>query len=174
MSFDDCLPIILQSEGGFVDDPQDPGGATNLGVTLKTLSGWLGRAATVAEVRALTPADVAPIYRANYWNVVHGDDCPRGVDLMAFDEAVNQGPGRAIRSLQAAVATPPTGVFDAPTLAAVQACSPADAIGRIAADREAFYRGLSTFARFGAGWMARLQRTKGLALQMTQRETTLF
>lgn len=71
MSFSECLPVILQSEGGFVNDPKDPGGATNLGVTLKTLSGWLGRTVTVAEVKALKPDDVAPIYQAGYWNTVH-------------------------------------------------------------------------------------------------------
>ena len=100
MAFADCLSIILESEGGFVDDPQDPGGATNLGVTLATLAGFRRRPVTVADVRALTVADVAPIYQADYWNVAHCGDCPAGLDLMIFDEAVNQGPGRAIRSLQ--------------------------------------------------------------------------
>src|SRR5579871_5727548 len=98
MSFADCLPVILRSEGGFVDDPQDPGGATNLGITLNTLSAWQGRTATVEEVKGLTPAAVAPIYQAMYWNVARCGQCPAGVDLMVFDEAVNQGPGRAIRT----------------------------------------------------------------------------
>jgi lysozyme family protein len=166
VSFADCLPVILQSEGGFVDDPQDPGGATNLGVTLKTLSGWRSRACTIAEVQALTPADVAPIYQADYWNVAHCGDCPAGVDLMVFDEAVNQGPGRALRSLQAAVGVVPDGAFGAGTLAAVKACDPVSVIKAIAADREAFYRSLPSFPHFGAGWLARLSRTQGLALQM--------
>lgn len=95
---------------------------------------------------------------------------------MVFDEAVNQGPGRAIRSLQAAVGVPADGQFGQSTLAAVQACAPADAINRIAADREAFYRSLPTFGHFGPGWMARLKRTQALALQMAAPvlETTLF
>ena len=81
MAFAACLPIILASEGGFVDDPQDPGGATNLGITLTTLSGWRGRPTTVADVRALTQWDVAPIYQADYWNAAHCGDCPAGVDM---------------------------------------------------------------------------------------------
>ena len=175
MSFADCLPVILQSEGGFVNDPQDPGGATNLGVTLKTLSSWLGRPASVAEVKALTPAAVAPIYQANYWNAVHCGALPTGVDLMVFDEAVNQGPGRAMRSLQAAVGITPDGVYGASTRAAVQSCDPSATIRAIAADREAFYRSLPTFARFGPGWLARLQRTQAKALAMAPvRELTLF
>lgn len=166
MSFDQCLPIILQSEGGFVDDPQDPGGATNLGITLNTLAGWLGQPATVEQVQALTPADVAPIYQADYWNAAHCGDCPSGLDLMVFDEAVNQGVGRAIRSLQSAVGVAVDGAFGPATLAAVQACDPAQAIANIAADRQAFYRSLPTFPRFGGGWLARLTRTQGLANQM--------
>jgi len=54
MRFETCLPIILASEGDFVDDPADPGGATNLGITLATLCSWLGRSASVADVEALT------------------------------------------------------------------------------------------------------------------------
>ena len=166
MSFADCLPLILASEGGFVDDPQDPGGATNLGITLNTLSGWLGRLASLAEVKALTPATVAPIYRADYWNAAHCGACAAGVDLMVFDEAVNQGVGRAIRALQAAVGVAADGAFGPATLAAVKAADPAATINAIAASREAFYRSLPTFAHFGKGWLARVARTQAAALVM--------
>ena len=166
MSFDDCLPIILESEGGFVDDPQDPGGATNLGITLGTLCGWLGRTATVADVQALTPQTVAPIYQADYWNAAHCDACAAGVDLMIFDTAVNQGVGRAIRTLQAALGVPVDGAFGPATAAAAQLADPATTIAAIAADRDAFYRTLPTFPRFGDGWLARVARTQAEALKM--------
>ena len=166
MSFDDCLPFILESEGGFVNDPQDPGGATNLGVTLGTLSGWLGRAATVAEVQALTPQTVAPIYQADYWNAAHCDACAAGVDLMVFDTAVNQGVGRAIRTLQAALGVTVDGGFGPATAAAAQLADPATTVNAIAAAREAFYRSLPTFPRFGDGWLARVARTQAAALKM--------
>jgi len=169
MSLADCLPIILASEGGFVDDPSDPGGATNLGITLETLSGWLGRPATVAEVRALTPAGVAPIYQADYWNAAHCGDCPAGVDLMVFDEAVNQGIGRAIRTLQAEVGAPADGAFGPGTLAALRAADPSATVNAIAAARDAFYRSLPTFPRFGEGWLARVARTRAAALKMIGR-----
>ena len=166
MSFADCLPIILASEGGFVNDPKDPGGATNLGVTLGTLSGWLGRPATVAEVQALTAASVAPIYQADYWNAAHCEDCPAGVDLMVFDEAVNQGVGRAIRALQAAVGVAADGAFGPASHAALRAADPTAAVNAIAAGREAHYRSLPTFPHFGKGWLARLARTRAAALTM--------
>jgi lysozyme family protein len=167
MRFEVCLPVILASEGGFVDDPQDPGGATNLGVTLATLSSWLGRTATIAEVEGLTPVAVAPMFLARYWNPSHAGDCPAGVDLMVFDEAVNQGVGRALCSLQAALGLAVDGAFGPATQAALDAGDAVCLIRRLAANREAHYRALPTFPRFGRGWLARLERTKAVALVMT-------
>jgi lysozyme family protein len=164
MSFEACLPVILASEGGFVDDPHDPGGATNLGITLATLSSWLGRTASIADVEALSPAAAGAIYRARYWNPSHACDCPAGVDLMVFDEAVNQGVGRAVASLQAALGVTADGAFGAATKAALATANSANLIRAIAANREAHYRALPTFARFGRGWLARLARTTSAAL----------
>ena len=166
MSFEACLPVILAAEGGFVDDPADPGGATNLGITRATLSGWIGRPASIADVEALTPAAVAPIYLARYYNPAHAGDCPPGVDLMVFDEAVNQGVGRAIASLQAAAGVARDGVFGPATRAAVADAAPERLIRAIAADRAAHYRALPTFPRFGHGWLARVAHTTEAALAM--------
>jgi lysozyme family protein len=166
MSFQACLPIILQSEGGFSDDPQDPGGPTNLGITLDTLSSWLGRTATIADVRALTAAAVGPIYEARYYNAAHACDCPAGVDLMVFDEAVNQGVGRAITSLQRCAGVTADGAFGPLTKAAVDAMAPATLISAIAADRDAHYRALPKFPRYGSGWLNRVATTTRDALQM--------
>lgn len=168
MSFAACLPIILASEGGFVDNPADPGGATNLGITLNALTWWLGHQATIADVEALTPEMVAPIYQGDYWNPAHCPHCPPGVDLMVFDCAVNQGVGRALRTLQAAVGVAADGLFGPATAAAVGAASPATTIERVADVRELFYRSLPTFHVFGVGWLTRVDRTRKLALQMAE------
>jgi len=167
MSFETCLPLILAAEGGFVDDPHDPGGATNLGVTLGALSGWLGRTATLAEVEALTPATAAPIYRARYYEPSHARDCPPGVELMVFDEAVNQGVGRAIQSLQTGLGVAADGCFGPVSRTALSGANAAELVKRIAKEREARYRSLPTFGRFGRGWLARLKRTTELALSAT-------
>ena len=166
MTFAACLPVILQSEGVFVDDPADPGGATNLGITIDTLSGWLGRPATIADVQALTPATVAPIYLAHYYNPSHACDCAKGLDLMVFDEAVNQGVGRSARSVQAALGVTQDGMFGPATLAALRASHPLPMIAAISANRRAFYQSLATFPRFGEGWLNRLARTTKIATQM--------
>lgn len=166
MTFAACLPIILASEGGYVNDPHDTGGPTNLGVTQATLSAWLKRPATVEEVKALTPEAVAPIYEASYYRASGADACPAGVDLMVFDMAVNQGAGRATRSLQAALGMTSDGIAGPATRDRAAHCDPVATIHTIAVDREARYRALASFPRYGTGWLNRLSRTTATALSM--------
>jgi len=90
-NFEKCLKFTLQFEGGFVNNPKDPGGPTNLGVTQATLSNFIGRQASIAEVKALTAATVAPIYKLKFWDHVGGDNLPEGVDLTYIGR-----PGRAM------------------------------------------------------------------------------
>lgn len=77
-NFDICLPIILKNESGFVDDPDDPGGATNKGITFKTFcscaNSLLDTEPTMANLEALTDEQAGKIYRQNYWNAVYGDE----------------------------------------------------------------------------------------------------
>jgi lysozyme family protein len=98
--FETCLGFVLKEEGGFVDHPQDPGGATNHGITKDTWEAWAKKPATVADIRNLTVADVVPIYRDRYWEAAKCPRLPLGVDLAVFDFAVNSGPATAIRHLQ--------------------------------------------------------------------------
>jgi lysozyme family protein len=72
--------MLLEHEGGFVNHPKDPGGMTNLGVTRATYEQFLGRAVTEAEMRALTPKDVGPLYKSEYWDKARCDDLPSGLD----------------------------------------------------------------------------------------------
>ena len=162
-NFDTCLAFVLAAEGGYVDDPRDPGGATNLGITLRVLSEWRHTAVTKQEVRDLTPAEAGAIYRARYWNTTRCGELPSGVDLMEFDSAVNLGPGRAAKMLQAAVGTEQDGSVGPKTVAAALAGNPTGIVAAIAKSRGDFYHSLPTFDHFGAGWMSRLSRAKALA-----------
>ena len=99
-NFDKCFEMLLAHEGGFVNHPEDPGGATNLGVTKRTLQNYLGRHVSMDEMRNLTPEDVKPIYRENYADAVCFDDLPGGLDWAMLDWAVNSGAGRAAKALQ--------------------------------------------------------------------------
>lgn len=165
-NFSACLKIVLENEGGFVDDSQDPGGATNLGVTLDTWSAWIGHPATIAQIEALTVADVTPLYQRDYWLPVGGDWLPNGLDLVTFDFGVNAGPVRAIRTLQSAVAAKADGIIGPATKAAVAASNAALAIGQFSTLRERYYESLATFPRFGRGWLARTDRVRAAALEM--------
>ena len=155
-NWDEALLHILKYEGGYVNHPADPGGMTNLGVTKRVWEEWTGKPATEADMRALTPEMVGPLYKTRYWNAVKGDDLPSGVDLCVFDAAVNAGVGRASKFLQQAVGVNADGQIGPKTIAAVTAKPADDVIEEFCALREAHYKSLSTFATFGKGWMRRL------------------
>lgn len=169
-----CLKIVLEHEGGYVDHPRDPGGATNLGVTLATLSSWRGRMATKADVRALTQRDVEPIYEQKYWNVVRGDDLPYGVDLAVFDFGVNSGPARSGRYLQAVVGAVQDGKVGPSTLGMVRRMDGKYVVQKLCARRLSFVRGLRTWATFGRGWSRRIAdiEARGVAMWMVRETAT--
>ncbi len=173
-NFNACLKIVLEHEGGYVDHPKDPGGATNLGITRRVLAEWRGISPwtnlSKQEVRALGLDEAAAIYRARYWDAVAGDQLPRGLDLVIFDFAVNSGPARAIRYLQAALGTKPDGIVGPATLTAVrdawQSSGTAKLIGILSARRLGFLKQLNTFPVFGTGWTRRVADTEKRALAM--------
>lgn len=167
-NFERALSLVLIHEGGYVDHPKDPGGATNLGITIGTLSDWLGRPATKAEVKALTRASVAPIYRKNYWDAIRADDLPAGVDYCAFDFAVNSGRKRGAMALQRAVGVADDGAVGKITLAAASGKPAAQTIERICADRLTFLRKLSTWPTFGKGWSSRIEGVRAEALALAR------
>ena len=80
-NYQQCLEMILHHEGGYVNHPEDPGGATNLGVTLRVYQEWIGRKVTTDMMERLQVSDVAPIYKKNYWSRLKCDDLPSGVDI---------------------------------------------------------------------------------------------
>jgi lysozyme family protein len=158
--------LMLQSEGGFVNHPSDPGGMTNLGVTKATWESWVGREVDEAEMRGLTPEMVEPLYKERYFDAVRGDELPMGLDYLMFDFAVNAGAGRAIKTLQTAVGVTPDGGFGPMTMAAVQSVDPVELIERFSQAKEDFYRSLTTFSTFGKGWLNRVADVKVKASAM--------
>ena len=158
--------LMLKSEGGYVNNPADPGGMTNLGVTKATWENWVGRESDEAEMRGLTPEKVEPLYKKKFFDAVRGDELPVGLDYLLFDFAVNAGAGRAIKTLQSAVGVTPDGGFGPMTMAAVQAIDPKELIERFSQAKEDFYRSLPTFATFGRGWLNRVADVKLKATSM--------
>jgi lysozyme family protein len=165
-NFEACLKFVLQFEGGFVNNPDDPGGPTNLGVTQATLSGFLGRQATIADVKALTPEKVAPIYRLRFWDSLHGDELPVGIDLAVFDFGVHSGPSRGAISLQRVLKLGDDGKIGPVTIAAANKADKKTTIDGICDERMAFLRSLKVFKAFGKGLTSRVDKCRKAALSM--------
>jgi len=165
---------MLASEGGFTDDERDAGnklpdgrkGSTMLGVTQYNWEAHVGHQVTHDQMRALTPADVEPLYKKKYWDVVRADELPSGIDYLVFDMGVNAGPGRSIKLLQAAVGVPADGGLGPISMAAVQAADPVELIEQFSRNKEAFYRSLDSFTVYGTGWLNRVAAVKVKASSM--------
>ncbi|NPD67323.1 hypothetical protein HN018_07010 [Lichenicola cladoniae] len=89
------------------------------GVSAPVLSAWLGRTASAADMRAVTPATMAAIFGANYWNQVHADSLPAGIDLMTVDHGFSRGAVTSAMLLQRVLGTVADGWIGAGTLAAI-------------------------------------------------------
>ncbi len=154
-AFQECVAFVLKNEGGFVDNPEDPGGATNMGITIGTLRAWRGQPVTVEDVRNLSQDEAISIYRANYWNPLKCDELPLGVDMVVFDFGVNAGIRRSAMTLQQVVGVTEDGVIGPETLAAVSKQAPAKVVDSFGAARLAYYKQLKEWPEFGKGWTDR-------------------
>ena len=96
-NFEECLDLVLKSEGGWVNHKDDPGGETNLGVTKAVWEEYVGHA--VKTMKNLTKDDVAPMYELKYWRPCYCEVLPRGLDFVIFSMGVNAGPGRSVKLL---------------------------------------------------------------------------
>lgn len=169
-AFTKCLAEVLKHEGGYADHPADPGGKTMLGVTQRVWEAWSGKPASEADMRALTPAKVAPLYRKNYWDKVCGDDLHPALAMCVFDFAVNAGPGRAARYLQTMLGINRDGIVGPDTIAAakgfVATVGAADAVRRYQEARRTYYKQISTYPTFGRGWLRRVDAVETAALRL--------
>jgi lysozyme family protein len=166
-NFDQALRLVLQHEGGFVNDPRDPGGMTNLGVTKAVWERWTDKVATEEEMRSLTPEKVAPLYKTQYWDVIHGDELPDGVDYCVFDAAVNMGTGTAAKLLQQVANVQIDGKIGPHTLTAVHQMDDRLLIEAFCDARERRYKMLDGFKTFGNGWLRRLAGVEVEAAKMS-------
>lgn len=161
-----ALPLVLKHEGGFSNHKDDPGGATNKGITLGTYRRYVKSDGTVLDLQNISAQDVEKVYKLFYWDAIKGDGLPFGVDYAVFDFAVNSGPGRAIKYLQAVVGVAQDGIIGPATLAAVRSRSPVTVINQLCDDRLTFLRKLSIWPTFGKGWTNRVTDVRAHALKM--------
>ncbi|GGB00805.1 hypothetical protein GCM10011491_31250 [Brucella endophytica] len=165
-NFERALSCVLKHEGGWADNPADPGGATMKGVTLATFRRYVKPNATKADLRKITDAQLSTIYRRHYWDAVAGAELPDGVDYAVFDFAVNSGPSRAAKYLQAVAGVTQDGKIGPATLKAVRAKAHASVIHELCDNRLAFLQRLDTWKTFGKGWSSRVLGVRTEALRM--------
>ena len=152
-NFEQALRLVLKHEGGYVNHPADPGGATNYGITLAVYRQHINPNATADDVRRMNIEHAKAIYRKSYWNALGCDQLPGGVDYAIFDYGVNSGTGRALRVLRAINE---------------RGGSPSQKINAICNERMAFLKRLGTWPTFGKGWTRRVSEVRKAALQMVQ------
>jgi len=170
--FENAVGLVLQHEGGFVQHPSDPGGATNFGITHATLARARGHSVSVDDVRNLTREGAIAIYRRLYWDAVRAEELPPGLDLAVFDLAVHSGPLRAVRLLQAVLGVEADGIVGPVTLAAARRADVPQAIGRLTSMRLRVLRRLATWPVFGRGWQRRVLGTEREALRLASLSST--
>jgi lysozyme family protein len=152
MKFDDAFHKLLGHEGGFVDHPADPGGATRWGVTERVAraGGYTGRMQDY-------PAEHAKgIYRREYWDAVRADELPPLLRYPVFDAAVNSGTVQAVKWLQRAVGATDDGKVGPQTITMARAAQPDFAARRMLAQRLKFMTDLKTWPHFSRGWARRI------------------
>lgn len=167
-NFDQALAAVLAHEGGYVNHPRDPGGATNRGVTQSVYDDWRAKnILSKQSVRVISPAEVMAIYKRQYWDAVRGDELPAGVDYCVFDFAVNSGVKRAARYLQRAASVTDDGQIGPATMRAIAMLDAGELVDAICGARLAFLKSLSTFDTFGRGWSSRVAEVRAKSKVLT-------
>lgn len=170
------IKLVFGSEGGYVNHPKDPGGATKYGITAATLGAWrnLGRKATPDEVKRLTLADAAQILDKQYAQPLRYSELPPGLDYALFDYAVNSGPAQAVKTLQRVLGVEADGIMGAKTLDAIRSRVVVDLINQLQDARLRFLKGLKTWSTFGKGWSARVAHVRDVAIAMAKKITLVL
>lgn len=170
--FQKCFEIVLAREGGFSNHPDDKGGPTNLGITLRVLKEWRNKDkdedidVTIDDVRNLNRDEAREIYRTRYWNLLQCDELPQGVDLVVFDFGVNAGPSRSAKMLQKIIGADADGSIGPVTIGACKLMPPRDIISKMSDERLEYYKDRPNAAIFLNGWTNRTEVVKRAALEM--------
>lgn len=157
-AWETIFEIVVSHEGGYVHDPRDPGGETKYGISK--------RSHPKVDIGALTLDGARRIYKADYYDKIRGDDLDPGLALVAFDAAVNNGVGQAVRWLQGAVGVKQDGVIGPVTVNALAKADPQKVLVELHAQRIYMMAGLSTWKHFGRGWSRRLANLPYQAAKM--------
>lgn len=157
MSFDLAVKRVIKSEGGYVNDPKDPGGETKYGICKRSYP--------KLDISKLTIEDAKDIYRRDFWEKL--PPLPEPLDYLVLDFAVNAGVSRAIKTLQTTIKVTPDGHFGVKSKAALAKYSTIDICTNFSAERAYYYASLKGLVdRFGYGWMRRVMESYCYAINV--------
>lgn len=148
VSFSQAFNRLLGHEGGYVNDPKDPGGETKWGISKRSYPHL--------EIKSLTRDDAKQIYYDDFWLHIDADNLYDGVAWQLFDFAVNSGIQTAVRAYQRALDVADDGFFGPISYAASKAASEADQIKLILAERLEFMTRTKNWPYHGKGWARRI------------------
>lgn len=168
-----CLAEVWPFEGGYVDHPKDPGGATNMGITFKVLRQWRGKPITKEDVRSLSKEEAGQIYAARYWRPLAGDHLRMGDDLAVLDFGINSGVDRSAKYSQDIAGVEQDGQIGPVTLAAIARMDSRDFIKKLCAKRLGFVQSLKIWDTFGRGWSRRIAHMEAKALSWVSSKAQL-
>ena len=157
--FDKAFDLLIGNEGGYVNNPKDPGGETNWGITktVAVANGYTG------DMRAMPKETAKWIYKKMYWDKLQCDRLPFVVAFQLFDAGVNHGNSQAVKFLQRALSVVDDGVIGAKTIAATNSLDDLQIVLLFNVERMNFYTDLKTFSTFGKGWIRRIASNLKLA-----------
>ena len=148
MNFDKAFERLIGHEGGYVNDPRDPGGETKFGISKRSYP--------AEDIKALTLERAKAIYRRDFWGVAGCDAVPDAMKFDLFDMAVNSGPVTAIKTLQRSAGVTPDGLLGPITLQALNSTPAPRLVARFNGHRLDFMTDLKTWPVFGKGWAKRV------------------
>lgn len=160
-NFEQVYQWVGISEGGYVNHPRDPGGATNKGITQRVYDAWRrNRGYDTQSVREITEKEAKAIYTEQYYDAVWFNKLPSGLDYSVVDFAINSGVSRAVKYLQRIIGVPQDGQMGNVTLAGIHDYIMRNGVETLITQynqaRFDFVRRLSTWDVFGRGWTRRI------------------
>jgi lysozyme family protein len=178
--FKRALQEVLASEGGYVNDPDDAGGETYLGIARKSNPGWAGwvivdRVKQSVDSRNYAAMNhalqvqeqllelTAAFYKKSYWNAVRADEIVDGhVATVLFDFGVNAGPGTSIKVAKAVLGLPVNGTADDVFIQALNVVDPEKFVALFSLGKISRYleicKNKPTNKKFFYGWVSRVMK----------------
>lgn len=169
-----AISNVLLHEGGYTNDPKDPGGPTNWGITIADARMYWKPNATAADVKAMPKIVAISIYQQKYWAKIRADELRGGVDYALMDYGVNSGVGRAGKVLRRLMRLPDnTSAFSDELIRTAGGKDPHELVNAICDERMRFLRGLKTFDHFGKGWTRRVAEVRAYAITLANKDVKL-